>query len=129
MTEGQRFQPSMSLRDWFAGMAMAGQLACPTHRGGPAAFAMCAYDHADAMLAEREADGHIHVELDFIPVEERLPESAGLCMSRPMALMFGEQGWRRGFWTTGPLKPRFTIDGCVPARGVTHWAEIPEIKT
>lgn len=51
----------MTLRDWFAGMALQGMMACPvtlefndgtnTEKDG---FAKCAYDQADAMLAERE---------------------------------------------------------------------------
>ncbi len=50
--------PGMSLRDWFAGMALQGMLANP-HRqilSGRAA-AVDAYISADAMLAERAKDG------------------------------------------------------------------------
>lgn len=46
--------PWMSLRDWFAGQALAGMMA----RGGvvdtPTAFAEAAYGMADAMLKARE---------------------------------------------------------------------------
>ena len=44
--------PGMTLRDWFAGMAMPGLLA--SHTGGTTrGFADLAYEIADAMLAER----------------------------------------------------------------------------
>jgi hypothetical protein len=48
----------MSLRDWFAGKALAGYLAmcaypeCFTPGAGDTA--KCAYEYADAMIAERE---------------------------------------------------------------------------
>ena len=44
----------VSLRDWFAGMAVQGELA---HYGNDGDFAKCAryaYEAADAMIAERE---------------------------------------------------------------------------
>ena len=44
----------MSLRDWFAGMALQGLLAAPSTSGNAEQFAGVAYCHADAMLAERE---------------------------------------------------------------------------
>lgn len=48
--------PGMSLRDHFAGQALAGLL-CSTHPDHSApsweAYAACAYGHADAMIAER----------------------------------------------------------------------------
>ena len=44
----------MTLRDWFAGMAMQGMLACPIQpQSGPDMYARDAYVLADAMLAER----------------------------------------------------------------------------
>jgi hypothetical protein len=43
----------MSLRDWFAGQALAGMLAKPVNRTGMDAVASDAYNYADAMLAER----------------------------------------------------------------------------
>jgi hypothetical protein len=43
--------PGMSLRDWFAGMAMQGMLADGIAHDGAPRFA---YRLADAMLAERE---------------------------------------------------------------------------
>ncbi|MEY9098853.1 hypothetical protein ABIA24_001762 [Sinorhizobium fredii] len=48
-------QGGMSLRDWFAGQALAGYLAADqlNHVGADLA-AECAYRYADAMLAERE---------------------------------------------------------------------------
>ena len=43
----------MTLRDWFAGQAMAGMLANSLCSGKPEAFIHDAYLYADAMLAER----------------------------------------------------------------------------
>lgn len=43
----------MSLRDWFAGQALAGMMADPESGEHPALWAACAYEHADAMLAAR----------------------------------------------------------------------------
>lgn len=46
-------QPGMSLRDWFAGQALAG-LCADSNLGGKAAlFAGFSYELADAMLAAR----------------------------------------------------------------------------
>jgi hypothetical protein len=45
----------MSLRDYFAGQALAGMLANPWYDGHTArGVAKAAYEQADAMLAERE---------------------------------------------------------------------------
>lgn len=50
----------MSLRDYFAGQALGGLVKNQEHRkqaaiaGGSGWSACCAYDYADAMLAERE---------------------------------------------------------------------------
>ena len=44
----------MSLRDYFAGQAMAGQLADPDGEIDPKLIARWSYAYADAMLAERE---------------------------------------------------------------------------
>ena len=44
----------MSLRDWFAGMALQGALACPASSGKIADFASDSYQYADAMLAARK---------------------------------------------------------------------------
>ena len=44
----------MTLRDWFAGQALAGFLA-RSNDGSPSETALDAYDMADAMLAAREA--------------------------------------------------------------------------
>ena len=46
----------MSLRDYFAGQALAGLIACPNTSGDEKAFACNAYKFADAMLAEREKE-------------------------------------------------------------------------
>ena len=43
----------MTLRDWFAGMAMQGFIACPNTRGEPNDIAAWCYEMARAMLAER----------------------------------------------------------------------------
>ena len=45
----------MSLRDWFAGQALA-SMAHPQNIGEPKISAKMAYEVADAMLAEREKD-------------------------------------------------------------------------
>lgn len=45
----------MSLRDWFAGQALAGLLARSTAYSTPSAFVPEAYLFADAMLKAREA--------------------------------------------------------------------------
>jgi hypothetical protein len=63
-------EPGMTLRDWFAGQALAGILANPTVKdwevaasemGDPDALvqvcALMAHKQADAMLAEREKGG------------------------------------------------------------------------
>lgn len=44
----------MTLRDWFAGMALAGLLANPHVGGDVGAAARGAYMHADAMIAARK---------------------------------------------------------------------------
>lgn len=46
-------QPGMSLRDWFAGQALAGMLADSNVTGTYDKLASAAYDMADAMLAAR----------------------------------------------------------------------------
>jgi len=47
----------MSLRDWFAGLAMQGECAASTHsRPDVKEMAKFAYRVADAMLAAREAE-------------------------------------------------------------------------
>lgn len=46
----------MSLRDWFAGVAMQGIIANPTNRGSTRQVSFMAYATADAMLAEREKE-------------------------------------------------------------------------
>ena len=46
----------MSLRDYFAGQALAGMLADSTRQGSLENYAEDAYGIADAMLAEREKE-------------------------------------------------------------------------
>ena len=56
-TWNQTFQWGMSLRDWFAGMAMSGRLSHPQNCDhSDRDTAQRAYGLADAMLAEREKD-------------------------------------------------------------------------
>lgn len=49
------YNRGMSLRDWFAGQALAGLLADPEMNADPHPTARCAYNYADAMLAARKA--------------------------------------------------------------------------
>ena len=59
---------------------------------------------------------HIKVELDFIPVEERLPIVSGFY---PALVNTADYG-RRVYW-----------DGeswCLSLGRVTHWAEIPQVS-
>jgi len=51
-------QQGMSLRDWFAGMALQGLIACPTVRPSMKneEYANISYGLADAMIAEREKE-------------------------------------------------------------------------
>ena len=46
----------MTLRDWFAGQALAGMLACPTMRAGMESdeYAKASFQCADAMLEARK---------------------------------------------------------------------------
>lgn len=50
---GHYFEPGMTLRDWFAGQALAGIWACPTVSGDWHDLADEAYKTADAMIAAR----------------------------------------------------------------------------
>ena len=51
------YSEGMTLRDWFAGMAMQGLLACPVQpQSGPDMYARDAYTLADAMLKERSKE-------------------------------------------------------------------------
>jgi hypothetical protein len=53
-TRSRQIYTGMSIRDWFAGMAMQGLLACPVQpQSGPDMYARDAYTLADAMLKER----------------------------------------------------------------------------
>lgn len=52
---GMKEQRGMTLRDWFAGMALQGLIACPeTSSGTNADFAEWAFSQADAVLEARE---------------------------------------------------------------------------
>lgn len=44
----------MSMRDWFAGQALAGLISCPDVTGDEHSFCPSAYRYADAMLKARE---------------------------------------------------------------------------
>ena len=46
--------PGMSIRDWFAGQALAGLLACPDISGSWESIPKWAYTYADAILRARE---------------------------------------------------------------------------
>ena len=51
------FQPGMSLRDYFAGNALAGMLSSGTSdECSPQVLAQAAYLYADAMIAERNRE-------------------------------------------------------------------------
>ena len=50
---GTEDQTGMSLRDWFAGQALAGMLADPEVDARTGLIAIAAYQIADAMLKER----------------------------------------------------------------------------
>ena len=56
-SDGDLYQPGMTLRDYFAAKAMAGYLASPTylHACEQLEIAMSAYQMADAMLQARES--------------------------------------------------------------------------
>lgn len=58
-TNEMDWQDGMTLRDWFAGQALANPRTFPDERdfGTPAEIAQQAYAVADAMLAEREKGG------------------------------------------------------------------------
>lgn len=47
----------MSLRDWFAGLALQGLCACPNVEWPADEIALYAYKHADAMFVAREQKG------------------------------------------------------------------------
>lgn len=49
--------PGMSLRDWFAGQALAGLLADPATSPDHSLVARVCYNYADAMLAARAKGG------------------------------------------------------------------------
>ena len=56
-TRSRQVYTGMSIRDWFAGMAMQGLLACPVQpQSGPDMYARDAYTLADAMLKERSKE-------------------------------------------------------------------------
>ena len=54
-TDEFAYNEGMTLRDWFAGQALAGQLACSVASGTDYEYAEFAYQLADAMLKAREA--------------------------------------------------------------------------
>lgn len=67
---------------------------------------------------------HIKVELDFIPVEERLPDTT--C---PVFLL---EKWEEGIGTGWYRKTWIGHDAFYEAivpENVTHWAEIPKLDS
>lgn len=46
--------PGMTLRDWFAGLAMQGMIANPNDNNRKTELVMHAFQYADHMLAERD---------------------------------------------------------------------------
>ena len=68
--------------------------------------------------------GHIRVMLDFIPVEERIPESdgsyyvrvAGYPLEQPVEVV-----WADGVWS-------YSTEVSYRQDDVTHWAEIPVVE-
>jgi len=66
---------------------------------------------------------HIKIELDFIPVEERLPEKSSAVYALSDGYRVPQKLWYReaGEWCW------FVTGNPFPAR-VTHWAEILEIE-
>ena len=64
----------MTNRDWFAAAALAGLLAAPTDKDRSWGYwARCAYESADAMLAERER------VTESLPKEKRAEVSSQAC--------------------------------------------------
>ena len=65
-------------------------------------------------------DTHIKVELDFIPIAERLPEKS------KSVLMLYRGRIREGYWVASNqwhiIDDKFIYNA-------THWADIPEINT
>lgn len=49
-------RPGMTLRQWYAGQALAGIMADSQYAGTSADFAECAFRFADAMLAHEAAE-------------------------------------------------------------------------
>ena len=72
--QGPLFQvPVMTLRDWFAGQALAGLMAGPEGRRRMDEWARDAYNIADAMLEERKR-GRAELTADVL---KRLREASG----------------------------------------------------
>jgi hypothetical protein len=79
---------------------------------------------------------HIKVELDFIPVEERLPEAATNLSTSRKCFIMAFSGKGTSSLTEGHYDHRekyigwhWASGGTVRGDGwhVTHWAEIPKI--
>jgi len=71
-------------------------------------------------------DNHIHVELDFVPVTERLPDPASHVCFIDIA-----GNWHRGFVNLKYDNPRWCSETTGSLWGynqVIRWAEIPQVS-
>jgi len=69
-------------------------------------------------------ENHIRVVLDFIPVEERLPD----CNVHVLFIEI-ENYWHRGNATPDGIWWSSTASKYIDPKAVTHWAEIPKIES
>ena len=84
----------MSLRDWFAGQALAGLMA--GYQSGPMGIDACAQvaiDTADAMLRARERGVEVKQGGEYRPHEELPDEHWHKIQTRPSLSWHPERGW------------------------------------
>ena len=84
----------MSLRDWFAGQALAGLMA--GYQSGPMGIDTCAQvaiDTADAMLRARERGVEVKQGGEYRPHEELPDEHWHKIQTRPSLSWHPERGW------------------------------------